>query len=395
MRVKRYVAKSMSEALQMVKADLGSEAVIVHSRPIPLKPWLRLVRRPELEVVAAIDAEPSQPAAPVRAGSIGSYLGRTQAARYRTPDELNRPIGLPTMSAADEVLREVRQDVADLKGTLGRLAQHAELPHIFKYAPRLVQLHEHLLAQDVEAELADNLIAATDYELSCAALQDLPAARACLTRQIIRLISTRDPLPAPGEPSRTIFLVGPTGVGKTTTLAKLAANFALGGRGKVALVTTDTFRIAAIPQLQTYAEIIQVPLDVVYSPSELRGLLRRHQDKRLVLVDTPGRSPANRQQIRELGLFTQVAPERVVLLTVAASTKPRDLAAIVERFGEIPFDGFVVTKVDETRSFGPIVGLLRQSRKPLTFLTTGQQVPQDIETATPTRLAELVLGSEA
>src|SRR5687768_5088525 len=195
-------------------------------------------------------------------------------------------------------------------------------------------------------------------------------------------------------PPCVVVLVGPTGVGKTTTLAKLASHYAFAEGKKVALVTTDTFRIAAAQQLGTYAEILELPLEIVYRAEEVPAAVGRHMDADIVLVDTPGCGQQDSVKIGELAAFVSAAvetvPDAVVLLTLAAPTKLRDLLSVQRGFTPVHTHGLIFTKLDETNAYGPLVSLAARARKPVYFLTTGQMVPNDIEVANRRRLARLV-----
>jgi flagellar biosynthesis protein FlhF len=285
------------------------------------------------------------------------------------------------------------QEIVDLKDELARFRQQAEGAAVYKLAPTLVALYRGLLRQEVEPEVAQTLVTAVDRELSDQALTDPRAIDDSLRRHLQRLVPTTGPLQPGSAGPLVLMLIGPTGVGKTTTLAKLAATYAL-ERRRVSLVTTDTFRVAAIPQLQTYAEILDLPIAVAYTPADLGQLVAEAGGSRrgpeVILVDTPGRSQHQGNRLAELRAFVQAAPGATVLLTVSAATRDRDLRDIVARFGVIPFAGLLVTKLDETATFGPIVNLVHASGKPLTYLTTGQNVPADIEVATSERIAWLI-----
>jgi flagellar biosynthesis protein FlhF len=195
-------------------------------------------------------------------------------------------------------------------------------------------------------------------------------------------------------PPCVVVLVGATGVGKTTTLAKLASHFAFTDGKKVALVTTDTFRIAAAQQLGTYAEILELPLEIVYRAEEIPAAIGRHMDADIILVDTPGCGQQDDVKIGELAGFVNATvdtvPDAVVLLTLAAPTKLRDLLSVQRGFAPVHTHGLIFTKLDETTAYGPLVSLAVRARKPVYFLTTGQMVPNDIEPATRRRLARLV-----
>jgi flagellar biosynthesis protein FlhF len=189
-------------------------------------------------------------------------------------------------------------------------------------------------------------------------------------------------------------LVGPTGVGKTTTLAKLASHFAFTQGKKVALITTDTYRIAAAAQLGTYAEILELPLEVIYRPDEIAGAIGSHMDADVILVDSPGCGQQDRAKLDELRGFVDATvaavPDATVLLTLSGPTKLRDLIHIRQGFGTLRLHGLVFTKLDETSAYGPLVSFAVRSGTPVYYVTTGQRVPNDIEPAARARLARLV-----
>ena len=187
------------------------------------------------------------------------------------------------------------------------------------------------------------------------------------------------------------MLVGPTGVGKTTTIAKIAANFSLIDAKKVGLITVDTYRIAAVDQLKRYAEIIGIPLHVAFDPQELKEGIAKMKDRDLILIDTAGRSQNNFLQINELKNYLQDVDAEIHLV-ISATTKSTDVDEIVRAFGQVSIDRVIITKLDETTSYGVILQTCQRTRAPLSFVTTGQGVPEDIEVATGEKLAQLILG---
>ncbi|MBQ9365471.1 MAG: flagellar biosynthesis protein FlhF [Schwartzia sp.] len=193
-----------------------------------------------------------------------------------------------------------------------------------------------------------------------------------------------------GRP-KIIALIGTTGVGKTTTIAKIAARFVLEKGVSVGLITADTYRISAVEQLKTYSDILGLPLEIVYSSAELKPALRKHKGKQLILIDTAGRSQNNEYQMSELKEFLEVEPSIEKHLVMSATTKERDAEKILERFSVVKPDRLIFTKVDETDTLGFIVNLLFDRRIALSYLTNGQSVPDDIEPARPDALAKLLL----
>jgi flagellar biosynthesis protein FlhF len=192
--------------------------------------------------------------------------------------------------------------------------------------------------------------------------------------------------------NRVIALIGPTGVGKTTSLVKLASQYSLMHRAKVAMITADTYRIGAVEQLKIYRDIIDIPLEAVNTTAELEASLRRFSDRDLIFFDTAGRSPQNKRQIQELKSFLEVADPVETHLVMSATTKNADLLPIVGKFGLVPINRFLFTKLDETRSYGGFLNMASNFSIPISYLATGQNVPNDIESATAEGVAELVLG---
>jgi flagellar biosynthesis protein FlhF len=191
-----------------------------------------------------------------------------------------------------------------------------------------------------------------------------------------------------------VALVGPTGVGKTTTIAKLAAIYRLREKCNVGLITVDTYRIAAVEQLRTYADIIDLPMQVVSTPREMRQAVRRLEGLDLILMDTAGRSPRDEIKIQELKSFLTEAAADEVHLVLSSVGSIRSLELTAERFASVGTTGLIFTKLDEATGLGNLLTLLRSSGLPLSYLTNGQNVPDDIETADPQRMAQLVLAME-
>jgi flagellar biosynthesis protein FlhF len=186
--------------------------------------------------------------------------------------------------------------------------------------------------------------------------------------------------------------IGPTGVGKTTTLAKLATHFSLRLGQKITLVTIDTYRIGAIDQLRTYARILRLPLEIAAGPGEFREILDRNRDQDLVLVDTAGRNPYSTEQLEALKEILTVDERVENHLVLSATTKELDLAQTVERFSLLPIRSYIFTKLDETEEYASLFNQLLRFKRPLSYLTNGQKVPEDIELATKGKVASLVLN---
>jgi flagellar biosynthesis protein FlhF len=258
----------------------------------------------------------------------------------------------------------------------------------------LFQLYAELIEAEIREDLARTMLerlADADPHLAERSAEVLKKRLAKLIEEEIR---TTGPIRTVPGKCRIAALVGPTGVGKTTTIAKLAAHYRLKERKRVGLITVDTFRIAAIEQLRAYADIIDLPMEVVSSAGEMRQAIARLADLDLILMDTAGRSPRDEIKLQELtALFAEAAPDEVHLV-LSATCSAMHLSQMSERFAESGVTSLLLTKIDETHGLGNLLPLVQASRLPLSYLTTGQNVPDDIEIAEPRRLARLMLGIE-
>jgi flagellar biosynthesis protein FlhF len=231
-------------------------------------------------------------------------------------------------------------------------------------------------------------------EMPARDLLDAMLVKAHLARTIEDEIHVSPPLDAMPSRRRVVALVGPTGVGKTTTIAKLAANFRLREKRKVGLITVDTYRIAAVEQLRTYADIIDLPMAVVSTPREMREAVTRMSDLEIVLMDTAGRSPRDEVKIQELRTMLIESKADEVHLVLSAVGGAAALRRTAEQFAPAGATALLLTKLDEATSLGNVLPLLRSCKLPLSYLTDGQNVPDDIALADPRRLTRLILGMD-
>jgi flagellar biosynthesis protein FlhF len=257
-----------------------------------------------------------------------------------------------------------------------------------------------LLEADVAAEIADEVMSRVRDELSTGEMRDEGLVRETLLRHLAAVIPTDDAIPRPaaeddGRPL-TIALVGPTGVGKTTTIAKLAAAYKLRHAKKVALVTIDTYRIAAVDQLRTYAEIIGLPLKVALTPTDMAAACESLADHDVILIDTAGRSPADAGRLCELRQFIAAARPHQTHLVLSGTSSEAVMIDAAAKFSAVTPDRVIFTKLDEAVNYGVLFGVARRIALRLSYVTTGQEVPDHIEMGRPDRLARLVLdGSRA
>jgi flagellar biosynthesis protein FlhF len=260
----------------------------------------------------------------------------------------------------------------------------------------LFQKYLALLEQEVAEELADEIVEGMQKKLGSGNLDEAEVKRA-LNDEIDKLLPKSEQSfdfarqrPGDGRPF-TIALIGPTGVGKTTTVAKLAATFKLRDRLNVALLTIDTYRIAAVDQLRTYADIIGVPLMVANTPMETRQALQRCEGYDAVIIDTAGRSQRDDEKLDQLKSFIDAADPHEVHLVLSLTSRQEVMLEIAERFSRIRTDKLIFTKLDEAVNFGVVLNVIRRVNKQLSYITTGQEVPHHIEVGRPSRLAGLIV----
>lgn len=264
--------------------------------------------------------------------------------------------------------------------------------------PALVyDVYDRLVEQDLCDGSIEEIINGIQRELSAEALHDAEEVRAAARSRIAELVQVAEtPFILRGREDRplTLALIGPTGVGKTTTLAKLAATFKIRHGRRVGLVTSDTYRIAAVEQLRTYADIIGLPLKVALTPAEMAEACRQLRDCDVIMIDTAGRSQNDHEKLEELNAFINAAEPDEVHLVLSATASEKVLDREIASFSRVRADRIILTKLDEAAGFGVIVNVTRRVEKPISFFTTGQEVPEHFEPATSDRIADLILGGD-
>ena len=252
-----------------------------------------------------------------------------------------------------------------------------------------------LIGQELSRDLADQVVSTLENSLDPSIRRDPVQVRDAVLRQVANLIPTEESIgwasPRDGRP-RTIAFVGPTGVGKTTTLAKIAATLVLREKLSVGLVTSDTYRISAVDQLRTYADILGARMEVAADPQGMREAMARCSDLDAVLVDTPGRSQNDADRLSELRGLMDAAQPHETHLVLSGTASERVLLREADAFSQLGPDRVVLTKLDEAVAFGMLVSVVRRIGRRISWVTTGQEVPRDVEHATGERLASLVLG---
>lgn len=303
----------------------------------------------------------------------------------------------------DEEIAAIKKMVGQVLQTTRHAALRASPQTVGASGPLpdpLVQHYLQLIESEVAADLADEIIGKVRAELSTDELADSTIVHQTVLRSLASLVPADAEIPKPGRTSDgrplTIALIGPTGVGKTTTVAKLAAAYKIRHGKRVGLVTSDTYRIAAVEQLRTYAEIIGLPLKVAMSPQEMAAVCESLHDCDVILIDTAGRSQRDSGRLDELRQFIEAAKPHQTHLVLSSTASESVLVEAAQRFGQVNPDRIIFTKVDEAVNFGVLVTVAHKVALKLSYITTGQEVPDHIEVGRPERIAKLLLdGREA
>jgi len=444
----------MQEALQMIRQDLGPDAAVLQTRQTgsSLMRWLTGAR--QIEVTASLHADvPARfPEPPAQAGNHRSAAPATadnpadnpaenspQTASLQQPpaaaswqeqltapgvqdtsqpqqhdgsalfqQNFDKPAGATSpqdsaqqppaasdrygLSSTDVLMQRVeslQSVVEELRGRetgRGKTSRH-ELPAaMFQLFTGLIDAE---MSEDLARELLEEIRQRTPAELQNNA--------AHLRAELLKLVASEIPVCGPVRVTpghrRLIALVGPTGVGKTTTIAKLAANFRLRHQHRVGLITVDTYRIAAVEQLRTYADIIDLPMEVVATPGEMQSAVQRMRHLDLILLDTAGRSPRDEAKLQEVREILSAAGPDETHLVLSSSSSETSLKKTAERFSRTGVNALIYTKLDEATGLGSLLPLLRSSGLPLSYVTNGQNVPGDIAPADAGELAEAVLSN--
>jgi flagellar biosynthesis protein FlhF len=298
----------------------------------------------------------------------------------------------PPREARDPFREQVQGQLSELQSMVEALCRRTRQSQQPDLPESLFRLYTDLIDAEVGEDLARELVESMRH--SATSGDDPMLLKAHIARTIEDQIQVAGPLALTPGQAHLVALVGPTGVGKTTTIAKLAANYRLREKRKVGLITVDTYRIAAVEQLRTYADIIDLPMQVVSTPREMREAVRSMSNLDLVLLDTAGRSPKDEVKIQELRSFLTEAGAHEVHLVLSSVAGGSTLERTAERFAEVGTTALILTKLDEAMGLGSLLPLLRSSKLPLSYVTDGQNVPDDIAPADARRLARLVLGME-
>ncbi|MBQ0139326.1 MAG: flagellar biosynthesis protein FlhF [Kurthia sp.] len=374
MKMKKYIAISMPEAMKKVKSELGEDAVIVSSKVIYSKGFLGMLKKKQFEVVAGVNQQ-----------------SRVDTRPDLEMHAINKEVELQQKKQFEEqfLISKQNDDIQKQLDELKQLMRAANKPKA-STMPKIIQpiytlLKEQELNDQLITDICDELFAIIQDKPTVTADELLMASQEALFRKLSKL-----PMGGLNFGRKFVNVLGPTGVGKTTTIAKIAARAVLEKKKKVAFITTDTYRIGAIEQLKTYANLLHAPVEVVYTPSDYKRAIEQFAGHDLILIDTAGRNYKEARFITDLEKLIDIKSNAQNYLVLSLTAKENDMATIIEQFEGFDIDQLIFTKLDETNTIGSMVNLMVKYNKGLAYYTDGQEVPENIEEGSVSKLVELI-----
>lgn len=375
MIIKKYIVNNMNEAMNRIRYELGKDAVIISQRKIK-KPGFRGIFSPKvMEVTAAIDNNKASIETDMQSSIDAIKKAMETKVPIKDKEENSFENLLKSRESSNNDLFKEMQEMKEMILKINN-SSNENISH-------KSEIELNLEKNDLNEELIKTIIARANV------IEENLSEDEKIKRAIEGMISLADI-----KMEGVIVLAGPTGVGKTTTIAKMAGRLALIERKRVGLITIDTYRIGAIEQLNTYADIMNIPFKSVFSVKEMESALESMKDCDVILIDTTGRSSKNVMQIAELNSFIQKISTNNIHLVISATTKDKDISSIVQGYNTLNFNSVIITKLDETTTYGSILNILQCAGKPLSFVTTGQNVPDDFRKINVDEVIDLILGEE-
>lgn len=411
MRIKKFLAPSIKEATAQMKEDLGADAIVLNTRRIPTSGLLKPLGKDQFEITGAVDEQPAlRPADQPQTYSRRSVRQAYQSApalpappndeepaveglrkisrTFEREPELPAPRPSQSLRDASDII-QLKAEVEDMKSVLMQLSHQLRYKHFGELPESLKNVYLNLLQQDVDEKFAVTL---TNAVLKKVHPQEQENATV-IEQTVLQTIASGFPIAAaaaPAKKSRVVVLVGPTGVGKTTTIAKLAAIEKLAHGKSVGLISCDTYRIGAIEQLKTFAVIAEIPMQVVYRAADVAAAVKKFQKHDVIFIDTVGRSQKAKKELAELKKIVQSAKADEVHLVLSAQTNDATLNEIVDKFALLEPTHLIFSKMDEAAIFGPLYNIAQRTKIPVSFFATGQAVPDDISVSDGMTFAKML-----
>lgn len=412
MIIKKFQADTEKEAIVKASEDLGGDAIVMNIKTVKPRGFMRIFKKSYVEVTAALDEKKDE-----KGNELQSIITKETQAKTQSQPQKEFSLSSIAQNAEDNpILRELErretqnqktdtleEKLTDIQKLLQeKLAQEDKK----KVEEKEMQLQEEseiemytkliynkLLEQEIDEIYANQIVDEIDKNLK----KDvgLDYILSTVYQKMILKLGEAKPITLGKKLPKVVFFIGPTGVGKTTTIAKIASKFTLEEKKRVAMLTADTYRIAATEQLHTYADILNVPFQVVYTPDEVEKAMEEYKEYDLILVDTAGHSHQNEQQLSDIKKLVSTVKDKEqveIFLVLSATTKYKDLLSIADSYKGVEGFKLIFTKLDETTCFGSILNLKLYTDAELSYLTCGQNVPDDIEKLNAQKIVKQLLG---
>lgn len=366
----------MPEAIKKIRGEFGPDAIIIDSKPIRNKGIRGLFQKKIVEVVAAYEPDKSKP------------LGRKEVTKPVEESKVEKKKDLQ-----QEKIDQLSKQLESLQDTVTEFSNKIRIANketTLTFTPEVLDLYNRLLEQDVKEDLAKEI---------CAQTQDISTKKEIeyrsVARQLIKdMMGEPAPLKVKNFKRNVLMFAGPTGAGKTTTLAKLASMFALDQNLNVGLINMDTYRIGAIEHINIYADIMDIPLKTAYNADELKEAVKAFDDKDIVLIDTAGKTMGDEAYKKEIEEYIGAGEVDDVILVVSATTGNKACKEIFDNFSFVDEYKLIITKLDELSVWGSVLNISNYSKHPPSYITQGQNVPDDIYEADLPGIALSICGQE-
>ncbi len=419
MIIKKFQANSETEAIMMAKNDLGKDAIVMNIKTIKPKGLFKAFRKTQVEVTAAVDEVNNREKEQEKSSKTSSQFNakideklhpemKTQSEESKEAKELEEKLNSLALLLEEQIesqKKEKKKKSSSKEKVDSETNKYEDGKKIISKSEADVEGKTSLKDKSIDLiieQLTSNEVAFTyakqiiDEITHSGTIRTLDDMLACVYQKIILKLGQTKPITFDKDDKKpkAIFFIGPTGVGKTTTIAKLSSKLLLEDKKKIAIITSDTYRIAAVEQIKTYANILSIPVEVVYEMKDLQEVLPKYKDYDYILVDTAGRSHKNKEQYKDLkNLYSAFdGYSYLTYLVLSATTKYKDLKNITSMYSDIGDYSLIFTKLDETDAIGNILNIKLDTGMPLSYVSYGQNVPDDIEIMNPQVIAKQVLG---
>ena len=386
MKVKKFTGTSMQDVMNKIRTEFGQEAVILNSKVVTSNGILGLFKKKTFEVVATIDSD-----------SVDSKkMIYTKANAEKNPSLNKDPIAHSIK--LDNVKRDSKDPSQEILNELHAMKKWLSIDSKYSlYPDSLKEIHQKLVTLELDHQIIDKLM---DHLLEKWRnnSRSTELTKEELSEQVhsylLEQVKAFDVHDKKLLKKKYVNMVGPTGVGKTTTIAKIAAEYVIKHNKKIAFITTDTYRIAAIEQLKTYAEILKIPVEVAYNSEDFKQAAERFAHYDHVFIDTAGRNYRKQAFVKELKNLIDFDIDMETYLVLSATSKEQDMDMIFSQFSLISIQGIIFTKMDETDFHGSVMNFIVKHHVPVIYMTNGQDVPDDIIAATPDEIVKMVCGGQ-